>query len=73
MMELEYFVPPADSAEWHEYWVAERLGWHVRYGVREENLRARPHEADELSHYSSATSDIEYRYPDGLVRARGNR
>jgi len=71
MMELEYFVPPADSARWHEYWVAERLAWHVRYGVREENLRARAHEADELSHYSSATSDIEYRYPMGWSELEG--
>jgi glycyl-tRNA synthetase len=71
MMELEYFVPPAESAAWHEYWVAERLAWHVRYGVREENLRARAHEADELSHYSSATSDIEYRYPIGWSELEG--
>ena len=71
MMELEYFVPPVESAKWHEYWVAERLGWHVRYGVREENLRARPHDADELSHYSSATSDIEYRYPMGWSELEG--
>jgi glycyl-tRNA synthetase len=62
MMELEYFVPPAEAADWHAYWIAERLAWHVRYGVREANLRARAHDADELSHYSSATSDIEYRY-----------
>jgi glycyl-tRNA synthetase len=71
MMELEYFVPPTESAAWHEYWVAERLAWHVRYGVREENLRARAHEADELSHYSSATSDIEYRYPIGWSELEG--
>ena len=71
MMELEYFVPPADSARWHEYWVAERLAWHARYGVRDENLRARAHEADELSHYSSATSDIEYRYPMGWSELEG--
>ncbi|HEY7178955.1 MAG TPA: glycine--tRNA ligase [Gaiella sp.] len=71
MMELEYFVPPPESASWHEYWIAERLAWHVRYGVREDNLRARAHEADELSHYSSATSDIEYRYPMGWSELEG--
>ena len=71
MMELEYFVPPAEAADWHAYWIAERLAWHVRYGVREENLRARAHEADELSHYSSATSDIEYRYPMGWSELEG--
>jgi len=71
MMELEYFVPPAEAADWHAYWIAERLAWHVRYGVREANLRARAHEADELSHYSSATSDIEYRYPMGWSELEG--
>jgi glycyl-tRNA synthetase len=71
MLELEYFVPPAESGEWHTYWIAERLAWHMRYGVREENLRARAHGADELSHYSSATSDIEYRYPMGWSELEG--
>jgi glycyl-tRNA synthetase len=71
MLELEYFVPPAESEEWHTYWIAERLAWHRRYGVREENLRARAHGADELSHYSSATSDIEYRYPMGWSELEG--
>ena len=71
MMELEYFVPPAEASDWHAYWIAERLAWHVRYGVREANLRARAHEADELSHYSSATSDIEYRYPMGWSELEG--
>ncbi|HET8811747.1 MAG TPA: glycine--tRNA ligase [Gaiella sp.] len=71
MLELEYFVPPAESEEWHTYWIAERLAWHMRYGVREENLRARAHGADELSHYSSATSDIEYRYPMGWSELEG--
>jgi glycyl-tRNA synthetase len=71
MMELEYFVPPAEAADWHAYWIAERLAWHVRYGVREANLRARAHDADELSHYSSATSDIEYRYPMGWSELEG--
>jgi glycyl-tRNA synthetase len=71
MMELEYFVPPSDAQEWHEYWIAERVGWHTRYGVREENLRVRAHGADELSHYSSATSDLEYRYPMGWSELEG--
>ena len=70
-MEMEYFVPPSEADEWYRYWVAERLAWHVRYGVRESHLRARPHEADELSHYSSATSDIEYLYPMGWSELEG--
>ena len=45
--------------------------WHVRYGVRESHLRVRPHDADELSHYSSATSDIEYLFPIGWSELEG--
>jgi glycyl-tRNA synthetase len=70
-MEMEFFVPPGDADEWYRYWVDERLAWHVRYGVRESHLRARPHDADELSHYSSATSDIEYLYPMGWSELEG--
>src|ERR671911_252746 len=70
-MEMEFFVPPAEAEEWYRYWVDERLAWHVRYGVRESHLRVRPHEADELSHYSSATSDIEYLFPIGWSELEG--
>ncbi len=70
-MEMEYFVPPADADEWYRYWVAERLRWHTGLGVRESHLRVRPHDADELSHYSSATSDIEYLYPMGWSELEG--
>ncbi len=70
-MEMEFFVPPADAEEWYRYWVEERLAWHVRLGVRESHLRVRPHESDELSHYSSATSDIEYLFPIGWSELEG--
>ena len=70
-MEMEYFVPPAAADEWYRYWVDERVGWYVRYGIRPESLRVRAHEADELSHYSSATSDIEYLYPIGWSELEG--
>ena len=70
-MEMEYFVPPDEAAEWFRYWVDERLAWHVRYGVRESHLRVRQHGADELSHYSSETSDIEYLYPMGWSELEG--
>ncbi|MGL6280369.1 MAG: His/Gly/Thr/Pro-type tRNA ligase C-terminal domain-containing protein, partial [Gaiella sp.] len=49
----------------------ERLGWYTRYGIRPENLRVRAHDADELSHYSSGTSDIEYLYPIGWSELEG--
>ena len=70
-MEMEFFVPPADAEEWYRYWVDERFAWHLRYGIRESNLRVRPHDADELSHYSSGTSDIEYLFPIGWSELEG--
>jgi glycyl-tRNA synthetase len=71
LMEIEYFVPPADSAEWYEYWCAERLDWYVRLGVPSEMLRLRPHDADELSHYSSGTADVEFAFPWGWDELEG--
>jgi glycyl-tRNA synthetase len=62
-MELEFFVEPGTDEDWHEYWIQERLGWYTDLGIRGENLRLREHEADELSHYSKRTVDIEYRFP----------
>ncbi|HZT84927.1 MAG TPA: glycine--tRNA ligase [Gaiellaceae bacterium] len=70
-MEMEFFVPPAEAASWHEYWLDQRLGWHRRLGLREENLRLREHSEEERSHYSSATSDIEYLYPIGWQELEG--
>jgi glycyl-tRNA synthetase len=70
-LEMEFFVPPDEAGEWFRYWVDERLAWHVRYGVRPSRLRVRPHDADELSHYSSETSDIEYLYPMGWSELEG--
>jgi glycyl-tRNA synthetase len=70
-MEMEFFVPPGDATEWFEYWLDQRLGWHRSLGLREENLRVRAHDASERSHYSSATSDIEYLYPIGWQELEG--
>jgi glycyl-tRNA synthetase len=70
-MEMEFFVPPADADEWFRYWVDERRGWYLRHGLRESHLRVRPHEADELSHYSRATSDLEYLFPIGWSELEG--
>ncbi|HUY30002.1 MAG TPA: glycine--tRNA ligase [Acidimicrobiales bacterium] len=70
-MEMEYFVPPAESARWLEYWCTERLGWYRRYGIPEDRLRLRPHDTEELSHYSSATSDVEFAFPWGWGELEG--
>jgi glycyl-tRNA synthetase len=68
---MEFFVPPAEALEWFRYWVEQRVGWHRRYGLRESHLRVREHAAEELSHYSSATSDIEYLFPIGWSELEG--
>jgi glycyl-tRNA synthetase len=70
-MEMEFFVPPADAAEWHRYWIEQRMAWHLRLGVRPSHLRERIHEGKELSHYSTATSDIEYLFPIGWQELEG--
>jgi glycyl-tRNA synthetase len=61
-MEMEYFCKPGTDEPWHQHWIDERFSWFKRLGVREENLRLREHEPEELSHYSKGTYDIEYHY-----------
>jgi glycyl-tRNA synthetase len=70
-MEMEYFVPPDDADRWYEYWCQERFRWHLDLGVPESKLRLRPHDAEELSHYSTATSDVEYEFPWGWGELEG--
>ncbi|HXY85784.1 MAG TPA: glycine--tRNA ligase [Gaiellaceae bacterium] len=70
-MEMEFFVPPAEADEWYRYWVDARFDWYVKYGLRSSLLRKREHDADERSHYSSATTDIEYLYPIGWSELEG--
>jgi glycyl-tRNA synthetase len=62
-MEMEFFVKPGTDEQWHEYWLNERMRWYLDLGMRQENLRLREHEADELSHYAKRTFDIEYDFP----------
>jgi glycyl-tRNA synthetase len=70
-MEMEFFVPPDDATRWHQHWLAERMKWWTDLGLRPDHLRLRPHEADELSHYSTATSDVEYLFPIGWSELEG--
>ncbi len=70
-MEMEFFVPPADGPRWYEYWCNERFDWYVRHGIPADMLRLRPHGDDELSHYSSGTSDVEFRFPWGFDELEG--
>ncbi len=70
-MEMEYFVPPGEAEMWHERWMEERMRWYTDLGVRSDHLILRAHGPDELSHYSSATSDIEYLFPMGFAELEG--
>jgi len=70
-MEMEFFVPPEESQQWYEYWCQERYNWYVDLGIPAEKLMLRPHDEDELSHYSSGTSDVEFAYPWGWGELEG--
>ena len=70
-MEVEFFVKPGDDEEWLNDWVTTRFQWYVKYGIREENLRLRRHDGDELAHYAKDTYDIEYRFPWGWGELEG--
>ena len=70
-MELEFFVPPEESPKWYEYWCTERMNWYLAHGMPADKLRLRAHEEDELSHYSSGTSDVEYLFPWGWDELEG--
>ena len=71
-MEMEFFVHPSQEDTWFAYWVAERLRWWTdEVGIAAERLRLRPHDPDELSHYSRQTTDIEYDFPMGWSELEG--
>src|SRR5579862_3858492 len=70
-MEMEFFVPPDEAEQWYRYWIDERRRWYLDLGMRESHLRVRPHDPDELSHYSSGTSDLEYLFPIGCSELEG--
>ena len=59
------------AERWFEHWLAERERWYVELGIRPDHLRLRAHDADELSHYSSGTSDVEYLFPIGWSELEG--
>ncbi|MGO9974207.1 MAG: glycine--tRNA ligase [Solirubrobacteraceae bacterium] len=70
-MEMEFFVPPEEAGQWFEHWLGQRMKWYTELGIRPDHLRLRAHEQEELSHYSSATSDVEYLYPIGWQELEG--
>jgi glycyl-tRNA synthetase len=70
-MELEFFCKPGSDEEWFKYWVEERKRWYVSLGMNLEKLRFREHEKEKLSHYSKATTDVEYLFPFGWGELEG--
>ncbi len=69
-MEIEYFVKPPQALkpgemtdqEWHERWVEDRYNWHIKLGMRQDNLRKYWQEPEELAHYAKACVDLQYRF-----------
>nr|WP_275585935.1 glycine--tRNA ligase [Geodermatophilus sabuli] len=61
-MEMEFFVEPGTDEEWHQYWIDERTRWYTDLGISPDNLRHFEHPKEKLSHYSTRTVDIEYRF-----------
>ncbi|MFD1719530.1 glycine--tRNA ligase [Georgenia deserti] len=61
-MEMEFFVEPGTDAQWHQYWIDTRTDWYTDLGIDPENLRHYEHPQEKLSHYSTRTVDIEYRF-----------
>lgn len=64
-MELEFFCAPGSDMEWFQYWRTFCHEWVLSIGLRQENLRLRDHDEAQLSHYSKATTDVEYQFPFG--------
>ena len=70
-MEMEFFCRPEEADEWFRYWIDERKRWYIDLGMKEDNVRFRKHEEDELSHYSAGTFDVDYRFPWGFDELEG--
>lgn len=65
-MELEFFCKPGEDLKWHQYWKEYAVKFLKDLNMNEEHIRLRDHEKEELSHYSAATTDIEYKFPFGF-------
>ena len=70
-MELQFFVEPGTDDEWFDYWMEQRMEWHVSLGVRREKLRFHEHGPDELAHYAKKAFDIEYEFSFGWKEFEG--
>jgi glycyl-tRNA synthetase len=77
-MEIEYFVNPHERVDgrpadeyWHDRWIDDCQAWYVRYGLDPQHVQRREHGADELSHYSKRTVDLQYQFPMGWSELMG--
>ena len=70
-MELEFFCKPGSDEKWFSYWVDFRRNWYLSLGLKSEKLRLAPHPQEKLSHYSKATTDVEYLFPFGWGELEG--
>ncbi len=70
-MELEFFIKPGTDAEWHAYWVAERLKWYETIGLPASSLHQDVHPKEKLAHYASACVDVTYDFPFGRQELEG--
>ncbi|KAI8364570.1 glycyl-tRNA synthetase [Blakeslea trispora] len=70
-MELEYFVAPWESKHYFEFWRKERFNWWLEHACHPENFRQRDHAQDEMAHYATGCTDVEYNYPWGWGEVEG--
>jgi glycyl-tRNA synthetase len=61
-MEMEFFVEPGTDKEWHQYWIDASRDWYLGLGINPDNIRLYEHPVEKLSHYSTRTVDVEYRF-----------
>jgi len=76
-MELEFFIKPGTDADWHKYWVEQRLEWYESIGLPKHKLSVYNYKKEELAHYASACVDVMFEFPFGVqelegIAARGN-
>jgi glycyl-tRNA synthetase len=65
-MELEFFCKPGTEMEWFNYWKEESKNFLLSLGLKEDDIKLRDHDQEQLSHYSNATTDIEFKFPWGF-------
>jgi glycyl-tRNA synthetase len=70
-MEMEFFCRPEEVEQWYAHWLEARMQWYLDLGMHPDRVRLRDHETDELAHYASATSDVEYQFPWGWDELEG--